>query len=116
MTGMSITHRQHQHHQRVQTSMAAAGTVAAAAGARDETRLEPLVCFFILFIMLMFILDVLDVSTYEGRCQAWQGRETRAGDKQGGSRHVASRAQCVCRRVSMNHILFSKVASSSLRV
>jgi len=51
MTGMSITHRQHQHHQRVQTSMAAAGTVAAAAGARDETRLEPLVCFFLLFLL-----------------------------------------------------------------
>jgi hypothetical protein len=46
MTGTTTTHRQHQHHQRVETSMAAAGTVAAAAGARDETRLEPLVCFF----------------------------------------------------------------------
>jgi hypothetical protein len=39
---------------------AAAGTVAAAAGARDAKRLEPLVCFFSLFffIMLMFILYI----------------------------------------------------------
>jgi hypothetical protein len=51
MTGMSITHRQHQHHQRVETSMAAARTAAAAAGARDETRLELLVCFFLSFLL-----------------------------------------------------------------
>jgi hypothetical protein len=51
MTGMSITHCQHQHHQRVETLMAAAGTVAAAAGARDETRLEPLVCVFFFFLL-----------------------------------------------------------------
>ena len=37
-----------------------AGTVAVAAGARDATRLEPLVCFFfhfLFFITLKFVLD-----------------------------------------------------------
>jgi hypothetical protein len=44
---------------------AAAGTVATAAGARDATRLEPLLCFshfLFFFIMLIFILDSF---TYE---------------------------------------------------
>jgi hypothetical protein len=69
-------------------------SMTAAAGARDVSRLEPLVCFFFIFlffssffITLMFILDS---STYESRLggfewrrQARQGREMRAGDNQG---------------------------------
>jgi hypothetical protein len=86
----STTHRQHQHHQHAETSMAAA---------RDETRLKPLVCFFFLF----YYANVYFGYIYLRMHQAWQGRETRA--KQGGSRRVASRAQCVCRHGSVHHII-----------
>jgi Mycolic acid cyclopropane synthetase len=69
-------------------------SMTAAAGARDVTRLELLVCFFFFFfffITLMFILDLstyesrlggFETQTYEWRCQARQGREMRAGDNQ----------------------------------
>ena len=48
-----------------------AGTVAAATGARDATRLEPLVIFSFFFITLILILGL---ATYKSQLGMNEGR------------------------------------------
>jgi len=54
MTNITFTSTNPQSTQRVKTAMAATATAVAAAGARDATRLEPLVCFFFVFFIIFF--------------------------------------------------------------